>query len=141
MEIKQGTIEKVVKLSLQIPEFINPHGATEYHQRLNNCKHLILIAYKEHQAVGFKVGYDKGDTFYSWMGGVLPNHRKSGIAAALAKQQEKWALKNGFNNITFKTMNKHKGMLIFAIKNGFDIIEVLPKDTIDIYRIILKKEL
>ena len=114
--INQGEIETVVQLTLEIPEFIEPHGAMEYHKRLTNIPHLILIAYVDDQAVGFKVGYEKEGYFYSWMGGILPKFRRIGIAKALANTQEEWARTMGYNTITFKTRNSHKGMLIFAFE-------------------------
>jgi len=140
-QIKNGTIEDAVKISKQLPEFHNPHQKTVYEERLGGKKHLVLIAYDEEKPIGFKVGYERDDTFYSWMGGVLPNYRKSGVARNLATTQEDWARKNGFQTITFKTRNRLKGMLIFALKNNFNIINVEPREPIGEYRILLRKNL
>lgn len=137
--IKIGTIDQVVQLTQLIPEFINPHGAAEYHKRLDGVNHLILIAFWEGEAAGFKVGYEKPDTFYSWMGGVLPLFRGKGIAKALADYQENWAKIEGYTTVTFKTRNSHKGMLLFALKNGFDIIGFKEKATLAENRILLRK--
>lgn len=139
--ILKGDIEMVVKLTRQIPEFIDPHGASEYHQRLTGVPHLILIAFIENQPVGFKVGYERDGNFYSWMGGVLPEYRKVGIAQALADAQEQWAMEHGYRSITFKTRNAHKAMLLFALKNGFDIIGFQAMDNVAENRILLRKEL
>lgn len=139
-EIKEGDVETVVALSQQIPEFIHPHEATEYYKRINNVPHLILIAFVNAQPVGFKVGYERSGEFYSWMGGVLPNFRRLKIAQALQEQQEQWAQQNGYPHITFKTRNSHKAMLIFALKNGFDIIGFSERDTVAEHRIILRKK-
>ena len=143
-QIKNGTIEDAVAVSLQIPEFDNPHLREVYEERLNGRKHLILIAYVDQKAVGFKVGYDKfqdDESFYTWMGAVLPGYRKMGIADKLAKKQEAWALQNGFRSVILKTRNRHQGMLIFAIKNNYKIIEIEPREEVEEYRIILKKKL
>ena len=143
-QIKKGSIEDAVAISNQIPELENPHGKEIYKTRMNGKKHLILIAYVEEKMVGFKVGYDKfedGKNFYTWMGGILPDFRKKGIAAALAKKQETWIKQNGFQNVILKTRNKHQGMLIFAIKNNFKIIEIELKKNIEEHRILLKKKL
>ena len=64
-----------------------------------------------------------------------------GLAKKLADFQEKWALENGFSAIRFKTLNRHKAMLTFAINNGFQIYSVKPKDEIENYRIELIKDL
>ncbi len=139
--IKETDIDTVVALSQQIPEFVNPHKAEEYRKRLAGVPHLVLAAFKEDQPIGFKVGYEREGDFYSWMGGVLPGFRKIGIAQALADAQEIWAKKSGYPTITFKTRNSHKGMLIFALKNGFDIIGFEPKATTASHRILLRKQL
>jgi len=143
-QIKKGSIEDVVNVSLQVPELKNPHPAAVYETRMKGKKNLILIAFVHEKPVGFKVGYDKfqdGKNFYTWMGGVLPKFRKNGIADALAKEQEEWVKQQCFENIILKTRNQHQGMLIFAIKNNFKIIDIEPRENIDEYRILLKKKL
>ena len=139
--IQPGTIEAVVQLSKAIPEFVHPHGAEEYHRRLSNVPYLILVASVGEKAVGFKVGYERDGFFYSWMGGILPEFRRIGIAQALADEQERWAKEQGYNSVTFKTRNAHKGMLIFALKNGFSIIGFKEKETVATNRILLRKPL
>ena len=140
--IREGSIAEVVKLAQQIPEFQSSYPPEEYQQRLSNVKHLILIALHEQQPVGFKVGYQSSDhIFYSWMGGVLPQYRQQQVAWRLAQYQEKWAAENGYTHVRFKTRNYLKPMLIFGLKNGFHIIEVIPKASVKDYRIILEKPL
>lgn len=139
--IKEGKIERVVALSQQIPEFVNPHGAEVYYKRLSHVTHLILVAYIADKPVGFKVGYERDGYFYSWMGGVLPDHRRMGIAQALAEAQEAWAMQQGYPSVTFKTRNSHKAMLLFALQNNFDIIGVEEGDLVRDFRIILRKQL
>ena len=139
--IKEDKIKTIVRLSNQLPEFQNPHGASEYHRRMDNVPHLILVAYVEEKPVGFKVGYEREGNFYSWMGGILPEYRKFGIAKKLAQYQETWATNQGYESVTFKTRNSHKGMLIFALKNGFNIIGFKERETVETNRILLRKRL
>ena len=141
IEILEGTIEEVVELSKKIPELVNPHEKKEYQKRMTNRKHLILIAYVNGEAAGFKVGYEKysDGSFYSWMGGVLPVYRREGIARVLAEYQENWAKGEGYTSIRFKTRNSHQKMLLFAISRGFQIIEVIPREQISEYRILLER--
>ena len=143
IEIRESDISTVVKLSRQIPEFTDPHGEEVYRERLNGKKALILVAFEGQNPVGFKVGYDKfaDGSFYSWMGGVLPAYRKNHIATLLATAQERWARENGYTSIVFKTRNRHKAMLIFALSNGFSIIDVEPRASLEEYRILLTKSL
>jgi len=141
IEIKEGTLEQVAALSQQIPEFIDPHPLTEYQKRLRGKVHLILIAYIDQQAAGFKVGYERADYFYSWMGAISPTYRRRNLATLLAEKQEAWAKEKGYSKIVFKTRNHLKPMLLFALKRGFNIISVEEKETVEAYRILLQKTL
>lgn len=139
--IEQSNIEDAVACSQKIPEFRDPAGVEEYRKRLAHVPHLILIAKVAGEVAGFKVGYQREDYFYSWMGGVLPMYRRLGIAKQLADAQEDWARLRGYSSITFKTRNQHKNMLIFALKSGFDIIGFKEKESIATNRILLRKVL
>ena len=141
IQIRKANIEEVFLVSQKIPEFKQSYPKEEYKLRLENVVQLILIAEVEGEIAGFKVGYARDDYFYSWMGGVLPKFRKIGVAKALAVEQETWAKKNNFNAIQFKTWNQHKAMLIFSLKNGFDIIALEKRKRVADYRIILEKKI
>lgn len=142
MTIKQTDIATVVQLSKQIPEFQNPYAASVYETKLANVPHLILVAYEGEIPLGFKVGYEREEgSFYSWMGAVLPNHRRKGVAQKLADAQEDWAKAKGYPFLTFKTRNYLKAMLTFGINNGFNIFKVEKRASIEDYRIWLRKEL
>lgn len=131
------------EMTLKIPEFKdNTYPQQEYEKRLGH-QSLVLIAYFDQVPVGFKAGYPRGpaNSFYSWIGGVLPEHRKRGVARMLASHQEQWALENGFTRIWFKTRNHNRAMLHFALNSGFYLKEVQPAEKIENYRIILEKTL
>ena len=119
--VRSGTIKEAVQLSEQIPEFKSPTGEKGYNDRLCNIDHLILIAIKDNLPCGFKVGYnrDHDGSFYSWMGGVLPQYRRYGIAKLLANEMEKYCRNSGYSILKMKTRNEHKAMIQFAIRNGF----------------------
>ena len=87
--IVSGDLEGAVGVSKEIPEFDSPYNIDEYENRLDESA-SILTAELNDQPIGFKVGYDrfKDGSFYSWMGGILPNHRQNGVASALADYQE-----------------------------------------------------
>ena len=142
MQIRVADITTAVALSQQVPELDNPYPAAEYEKRLLAVPHLILVAYDvDDQPMGFKVGYEREGYFYSWMGGVLPDYRRRGVALALAEAQENWAHENGYRSVTFKTRNRLKAMLCFALQRGFNILKVDPTPQIGEYRIWLKKDL
>lgn len=141
IKIQEDSLETVVAISKEIPEFHNPHELVTYQERLKNVPSITLVAYVDGVPAGFKVGYERDGYFYSWMGAILPAYRRLGIARQLAEQQEAWAKKKGYPHVTFKTRNRLKPMLLFALSRGFDIIEIQPKATIAEYRIILRKKL
>lgn len=143
IQIREGSVEEVVQLSRSLPEFLNPHTEDVYDERLKGKLHLIAVAEVDQQLAGFKVGYDKfGDSsFYTWMGGVLPEYRKMGVARSLANFQESFVRKNGFDSIILKTRNRHKNMLLFALSSGFQIIGFEPERVNRESRILLKRDL
>ena len=117
-----------------------PYGIEEFERRCSGI-HLSLIAEIENQSVGFKIGYDrfKDGSFYSWMGGVLPEFRKKGVASALADFQENWAKGNGYNSIILKTRKKHRVMIAFSMNRGFTITEKIQMDSEEETRIWMEK--
>ncbi len=125
MMVRSGSIEEVMAIQELIPEFDNPYSRSEYINRLSASEHVILVAECDGETVGFKVGYDRfldGEVFYSWMGGVLPEHRGKGIARLLLQKMEIWCKLKGYEVLKFKTMNRHRNMLRFAINHHFDMV-------------------
>ena len=127
--IHEGKLDDAVMVSANIPEFDDPYEIPEYSKRLNSTTHHILTAYDNHNPIAFKIGYQRHSdgSFYSWMGGVLPNYRRKGIANNLADHQETWAKKNGYISIKIQTREKHKAMLALAINRGFQITNRIEK--------------
>ncbi|MEM1358597.1 MAG: GNAT family N-acetyltransferase [Bacteroidota bacterium] len=134
-------IKELVDLSDQVPELHAPYRASEYERRLTGVPHLMLLAEVNGAAAGFKVGYEREGFWYSWMGGVHPDYRRRGIARQLANVQDAWAQREGYPHVTFKTLNRHRNMLRFALERGFNIIRVEERETVAEYRIWLRKSL
>lgn len=143
MEIRQGSLQEALEVLRGLPEFDPLLSTKHYGERIANKSHLIIIASVDGNLAGCKLAYDRFEdgSIYSWLGGVIPKYRKLGLAKKMARFQEEWALENGFDGIRFKTLNRHKAMLTFAINNGFQIYNVKPKDEIENYRIELIKDL
>ena len=142
IKIKIGRLEDAVDLAHQIPEFDYPYYIDEYKKRLMS-DHLVLTAHFENEIVGFKIGYDRFNdgSFYSWMGGVLPENRNQSIAEILADYQENWAKKNGYVSIRLKTRKKHEAMLSFSKKRGFVITKEIAKIPKEESRTWMEKQL
>lgn len=141
--IREASFNELLLIHQQIPEFSSKISMRFYEERLKNTLHLALVAELEGKVIGFKVGYqsDNHKTFYSWMGGVIPEFRKSGVASALAKFQENWARDNGFKEIFFKTRNRFPAMISFGLKRDFKITGVIRKESVVDYRIVMMKKL
>ena len=121
--IHEDKLDDAFMVSRNIPEFDDSYEISEYSKRLNSTVHLILTAYNDHNPIAFKIGYHRHSdgSFYSWMGGVLPNYRRKGIGNNLADHQETWAKKKSYNSIRLQTREKHNAMLALAINRGFQI--------------------
>ena len=139
--IRKGSILEATTITHQIPEFGKAYMTAEYVKRLENAPHLILIAEIGGEPVGFKVGYERerDGSFYSWMGGVIPTHRRKGVASLLAGRQEQWALLKGYDSVRFKTRNEHQWMLLCGIKWGYKIVDFDAREAVSQHRVILEK--
>lgn len=84
--IRIGTISEAWPLMQAIAEFDRQRSLAQLQMRLPTGA-LVLIAEENGLPVGFKLGYGADDgTLYSWLGGVLPAHRKIGLAQRLLER-------------------------------------------------------
>jgi len=139
--IKEGQLMDVIGLLPLIPEFYNIPSFEEVQNRIAGSPHLVLAAYVDGKPAGFKIGYERDHKFYSWLGAIHPDYRRTGIGSGLAEYQENWAKNNGYDSIWMKTRNCFPEMLIMAISRGFRIIGFIPHDDPGQHRIILEKSL
>ncbi|CAF3365526.1 unnamed protein product [Rotaria sp. Silwood2] len=111
-------------------------------ERINNVKYpLILVAYIDNQPVGYLTGYERYSSFYIWIAGVFPNHRRQGILVQLMNRTKQWAMKEKCNSLTIKTHNSFKSMLLFLISHDFKLIDIDKRQSVDTHRLILEKQL
>lgn len=99
--------------------------------RIHSKEDLIInLCYDASELIGFKVGYQYDEnTLYSWVGGVLSEYRKQGIAQQLMEFQHSAAKEKGYQKVRTKSMNRFKPMIILNLKNGFDIQQVYTNDS------------
>ena len=141
IKISENEINKAYEVAQQIPEFENLYAFTEFNNRLSDVKSLILTAYYKNWPVGFKIGYETPSKkiFYSWIGGVLSNYRKRGIANELADYQEKWVTNKDFKSIIVKTRKKHTSMIAMLDSRAYKKLAILPCSPDEETRLIYEK--
>jgi len=120
-DLEESHIDRISKLAEYI---FSDWDFNDFKTKLKSHTGIyLLIAKIENQEVGFKLGYEKDNTtFYSWLGGVLPEFRGLGVASDLMVFQQEGCIKKGYKLIQTKTKNKFKEMLLLNIKSGFQII-------------------
>ena len=120
--LEVGTIDDVLIVDTQIPEFETHITRQKIEVRISNKQNLILIAKAGDIPIAYKIGYEISKTeFYSWLGGVVPAYRKQGVATKLREKQESWALNSGYTEISIKSMNRYPAMLQLLISSGFQL--------------------
>lgn len=124
--IREGTIDEAMAVDRQIPEFHmvgDAYDRATYEDRLRDRPKLILVAEVRGDFAGFKVGYEEDpQTFYSWLGGVVPEFRRTGVANALRERQEAWARSSGYERIRVKSMKRFPQMLRLLVSAGYGIV-------------------
>ena len=115
----------IADLESQIPEFEDHYTLDKILKRLENRRSLALVARSDGKVVAYKVGYGETDyRFYSWIGGVLPDHRREGWATKLLHHQEQWCRAQEYKEINIWTANRYRKMLIFLLKEHYEIYAV-----------------
>ncbi|MCQ1057907.1 GNAT family N-acetyltransferase [Photobacterium sp. ZSDE20] len=142
MHIREASTEEAVTVLVAITEFARPATEDELKQRLRVHRALILVAEIDGELAGVKIGYQLSeDCFYSWLGGVAPAGRRSGVAQALLEAQEAWVLAQGYQTLRVKSRNRFPAMLRLLLRNGYQIEHLEKKDGIEDFRLHFVKQL
>lgn len=125
MEIRIGSFDEILVLHNEITE-LSPLADTDFFtERIGDKNFLLLVAENNSVLVGYKLGYWIDEQcFYSWLGGVHPHYRKKGIAKKLLLEQERHVSEMGAKEISVKSMNKYKAMLLLLITQNYEITGV-----------------
>lgn len=83
---------------------------------------VLHLAEREGAPVGFKFGYRRDrKILYSWLGGVVPTARRSGIARTLMDQQHMYAVSVGYNFVETRARAGNSAMIALNLRHGFAI--------------------
>ncbi|MEE4659359.1 MAG: GNAT family N-acetyltransferase [Halieaceae bacterium] len=124
--IEAVSLERLYAVYQALPEFERVEPLESLRRRIGE-RYLAQVYCEAGNDLAFKLGYAIDDEqFYSWLGGVLPEARGRGVARALLRAQEAWALQQGFREMQVKSMNRFPGMLRLLISSGYQITGVTP---------------
>ncbi len=118
-----------------------PYELPEFEKRLSVEGSVIFAALDQGKIVGYFVGYPKGEYFYSWILGVLPEYRGHRIATELMDLAENHAREQGFKKMLSKVYNVSDRMLRLKLKRGYMVADVEKNDNILYTAVILELEL
>lgn len=127
ISIREASLEEFLQVLCGLPDFHEVPSITEARARIGNASVLCLLGELDGDVVGCKLGYSLDDeSFYSWLGGVVPEHRRLGVAKSLLHYQEKWVEQQGYKYLRVKSMNHYPNMLRFLISEGYQIVDLEP---------------
>lgn len=104
---------------------------------------MLLLASIDGEAIAFKIGYRENRfIYYSAKGGVLPEYRRNGIARLLLFDMMDRIRTRGYQRFAFDTFpNRHPGMAVMALQEGFRITKADFNTTYRDYRLRFEKKL
>jgi len=119
-----GDIPLIADLYGQV--FRPPRDVAFFRRRFQGrCNVLMLVASLAGQPVGFFIGFElKPTMFFAWFYGVVPAHRREGVASQLMDAVHSWARDQGYEAIRFECHNQHRPMLHLAIARMYDIVGI-----------------
>ena len=112
-------IHEVTQLARAV--FDEPTLALEW--RLCVMPHATAVLAREHgRLVGFKLGYATAESrYYSWLGGVHPTARGSGVARQLMRRQHRWLEEMGCAQVETSTDPGNAAMARINLQEGFSV--------------------
>jgi GNAT superfamily N-acetyltransferase len=121
-----GSAEIPILAELYSKVFRPPHNADFFRRRFQaRYNVLMLVASVDNHPVGFFAGFElKPTVFFAWLYGVIPEHRRSGIASQLVEAVHSWSAEHEYESIRFECHNQHRPMLHLAISQNYDIVGI-----------------
>ncbi len=108
-------------------QMFRPKRETDFFKRrfMGRYNVLTLLARIDEKPVGFWVGFElKPGMFYHWLGGVVADLRRHGVARQLQEAQQAWAKDHGYEHIRCECMNHQREFIHFAVSVGYDLVGI-----------------
>lgn len=121
-----GTAETPLIADLYSQIFRPPHDVEFFRRRFQGrYQVLMLVASIEDRPVGFFSGFElKPGVYFAWLYGVVPTHRRQGIASQLVDAVHSWATDHEYETVRMECHNSHRPMLHLAIARDYDIVGI-----------------
>ena len=126
MKYVQANLDKNIEDFMQIQRktFDKPYNKKQIQKKIKGKKHWLYFAKDKNKIIGFKLWYDNFGEIYSWLGGVLKEYRRKGIASKLLEIQIRSAKNLNYNKINLKSHKGHPEMLLFCKSKGFKQVKI-----------------
>jgi GNAT superfamily N-acetyltransferase len=113
-------IAMIVQLSAQV---FGEADANHIRWRLTRTPDTSIFTVSQSgEPVAFKAGYAVSATkYYSWLGGVRPDHRRRGIASDLMVRQHRWLIARGYLLVETATNQENHVMATVNLQHGFSV--------------------
>lgn len=117
------TAEKADEITPIFTEGFGKPPSDSFLERMNEKRDLsVLLAKREGELVGFKIGYERFQGIYfSWLGAVSTQHQRTGVARALLKYQHQLCVSRGYLEIQTEAVAVNRKMLILNLQEGFEV--------------------
>lgn len=117
-------LAEIVSLYNQI--FRPPRDAEHFTRRYLGRHNVVqMVARVQERPIGFLLGFElKPRTMFLWFLGVLPTHRREGVASQLLDAFYDWARHNDYDVVRFECFNQQRTMLQLALADNYDVIGV-----------------
>lgn len=103
-------------------------------------RRLLVVAEVDGVVVGFKLGFlEREGRFYSWLGAVHPHFEGQGVGRRLMEIQHAFLKNQGCDQVTTRTRNRFRRMLILNLRCGFDIVGVQYRTNGEAHLLLLKE--
>ncbi len=98
--------------------------------RLINLPDVTVFALEENgRLIAYKAGHSLAyDRYYSWLGGVDPEHRRKGLGSVLMEAQHEWLGRDRFKQVETYVEPQNTAMVQLNLKHGFIVGGQFMKD-------------